>query len=519
MPEPLLPQGTLDFTGLVRDDMLSRLQTLFNQVNPEWDDFSAAFPENLLLEGMVFISDIIRGTMEERVRQLNWATITDRLAAIRLGRLAGFTLPGATAATLTGAFSIASGIPATKEIPTPLATRVRTGPSNQPKKYRVLSVDAKIAVGETSVQVNLEQAELATELFESTEEPNIELQLDRTPYIDGSAEITAGDGTYTEFSSFLGVASTIKAFVVLVDDSGLARVRFGTGINGAIPQGNIQAIYKVGGGVAGEVEANAAWVIEDALSDIDGDPVSLIFTNATASSVGIDALTVEEARVRGPLSLRTINRMVIEEDFEFVATSVPGIARALMATSEIAGEIVEDTGRLEVIAVGTKLKSGRFAPAAPTTAKLDEIRSLMVEDGPFPPVMGFSFIVVAAELLTINVGVRVFKEANAAPDDVAVAIQDALDDFFAVTLVDGTPNPAINFGARLLGSDGQPDFLIPWSSIFNAVLDAEGVRYISSAANNLLINNAHGSVSVGARQFPKLGLVTIFDQDQGGLQI
>jgi predicted metal-dependent hydrolase len=69
MPAPLLPQGTLDFTGLSRQEMLVRLQTLFNQVNPEWDDFSAAFPENLLLEGMVFQSDIMRGVIEERVRQ------------------------------------------------------------------------------------------------------------------------------------------------------------------------------------------------------------------------------------------------------------------------------------------------------------------------------------------------------------------------------------------------------------------------------------------------------------------
>lgn len=520
MPPPLLPQGTLDYTGIVRLDMLARLQSLYNQANPEWDDFSPAFPENLLLEGMVFIADIIRGTMEERVRQLNWATVTDRLAAIRLGRQGDFTLSGAASATLTGTFSTANNSPANVAIPIPEGTVVLTGAADNPVKYRVTDTDVEIPVGQSSItSVNLEQAESISDTFSSTDEPNQVLILESSPYIDDSAVITATNGSYTLYKSFLGVSSTTKAAVVLVDDAGVARVIFGTGINGAIPQGTITVQYKIGGGVAGEVEANAEWSIQDTIVDALGTPVAVNFSNSASSQPGVDAMSVDEARVRGPLSLRTINRLVIEEDFEYVATSVPGIARALMATSNVAASIAEDTGRLEVVAVGTRLTSGRFEPATPTDAKLDEIRALVVADGDYPPVMGFSFAVVAATLREVDVSVRIHKASNVDEATVAADIRAALDDFFAVSLSDGTPNTTIDFGAKLLGSDGLPDYLITWSSIFTTIADVEGVRYISAQANNLLLNGLHGSVSLQPREFPKLGTVTIFDEDQGGKQI
>jgi hypothetical protein len=515
---PLLPQGTLDHTGLVREDMLARLQSTFNQLNPEWDDFSPSHPENLILEGMVFMGDIIRGTMEERVRQLNWATVSDRLAAIRLSRLSGFRMPGAGSATVSGILATSTGAVVTKKIDVPAGTKLFTGSTANPKRHRTLAA-AEIDVGQSSVALDLEQAELISEVFESNNEPNIELLLDRSPYIDGSAVVNASDGAYTEVSTFLGASATDKVFFVFVDDQGRARIRFGTGINGAIPQGNIAVDYKIGGGVVGEVEAGASWTIEDPLPDSEGNTIPLVFTNAAGSNPGVDPMTVEEARVRGPQALQTINRLVIPADFEFVAETTPGVARALMATSEDSGIIAEDNGRLVLVALGEKLASGRFAPAVPTAAKIAEVQAQMVEDGPFPPVMGLSFDVVAVDLLTVSVTTRIFKTANANATDTAVAIRAALADFFAVSLADLSPNTATDFGLRLLGSDGQPDFLLLWAAVFDAILAADGVRYMSSSANNLLLNGLHDSVSVDALKFPALGTVTIFDEDQGGIQI
>lgn len=518
MPLPLLPQGTLDFTLLSREDMLTRMQTLANQVNPAWDDFSQAFPENILLELMAFSMDVIRGTVEERVRQLNWATISDPIAAVRLGKISGFQLSGASASQVTVTFTISGGTTATRRVPIPENTVARSSG----KRFRVVETDKAIEIGQSSVDVLMEQSELVgPEVFEiSPDEPNIELLLQGSPYIDDSVTVTAVDGTYTAVDTLTGQSSTARVYVPLVDDQGRLRLRFGNGISGAIPQGEVSVEYLVGGGTEGEVEASAPWTLEDAVSDEDSQPVLLTLSNVEASSAATDSMTVAEARVRGPLSLRTVSkRSVNEDDFEIAATSVSGIARALMATSETSEVVAEDNGILYAVAYGTELASGKFEPAAPTTAQLNEVSGIIAREGDQPLIMGVNVAVTAAPFKTVNVTVKIYKESGYTASTVSTNIREALKDLFAVSNDDRTPNTNMDFGARMLDVDGDADKLLDWSLVFNAVYDAEGVRRIPSTSDNLLLNGLHGSVSMQPQEFPELGAVTIIDMDQSGAQI
>lgn len=514
---PLLPQGTLDYTGLTRDDMLLRLQALFSQINPEWDDYSTAHPENLLLEGMVFIGDLIRGTMEERVRQHNWATITDRLAAIRKARSQGFTIPAGSAATLTGTFTLA--LVATVRIPIYEGTRIITKDATDPKAYRT-TADTAIEVGQNSIDVNCEQAELVSVTFDSSLEPNIEIALDKSPYIEDSVTVSAANGTYNEVTTFAGVNSTTCAFIVFADDDYKIRVRFGNGINGAIPQGTINVSYKIGGGVAGEVAANAQWFIQDNITDELSNPVTLTFSNAAASSVGVDPMSVEEARVRAPLSLALRERSVIDNDFTVAATSVAGIARAILVTSNVDSAVAENTGRLEVIAYGSQISgSSYYTAATPTQAKLDEIAALFTEYGAYPSVMRFTVNVVAGLLEEIDIAVRIYKSRNYTAAQVRTNINAAIANFFAIAYEDKTPNTDMNFGAFMLNANNVPDYKLSWSSVFNAIRDANGVRMIEPSSSDLLLNGIRASYRLQPNGFPVPGTITVYDMDQSGAQI
>lgn len=500
--------------------MLVRLQSLFNQVNPEWDDFSPGFPENLLLEGMTTLVDLIRGTMEERVRQLSYATVTDRLAAIRLGRLSGFTLPGAMSATVSGRVSLSSGVPHANDITLPANLKVRTNDPTEPKRYRMTTDPAPtITAGLLYVDIDAEQAESQSDTFESNYEPNQELLLDRSPYIDGSASVSAADGSYTAYTTFLGMVATTRGYVVFVDEDGGARIRFGNGINGAIPQGTITVTYKTGGGTAGEVEANALWTIEDVVTDVMGNVVQVKFTNSAASTSGLDAMTVEESRVRGPQSRSVIKRAVVEPDFEYIAVQAGGSARAFLETSDNSSEVAEDYGVLHVVAYGTQTTSGGYKPASPTTAQLNLIAAALTKYGSTPKLMGFSLDITGATFRTVNISMRIYKKSNYAADDVSTNIRTALEDFFAVADANRQQNTLVDFGCRLLGSDGDPDYLIPWAWVLRAILDADGVRYLSTGNDDLLINGSHSSLYLLAHEFPLLGTVTIFDEDQSGVQI
>jgi len=515
---PLLPTEELDYTQLTRTGMLLRLQRNFTQLNPSWEDYSVAYPENLLLEGQATMIDLIRGAMEGRVREVYPATMTQRLSAIRLGRTNGFQLTSGTPATVTLSFALRGGGTHGKDIELPAGLKIRSTDPSNPKKYR-LTAAGTLASGNTSVDVGAENAELVQETHQSDEGPNQILILQRAPLIDDSVEVTAANGDYAAYTSFSGVGASVRGFVVSVDDEGRGRITFGSGIQGKIPQGTITVSYKVGGGIAGEVEAGTKWIIEDTVTDIDGQAVSLVCTNAAASQPGTDPMTVAEARVRIPLEAHAVRSATIDSDFVTIATKVAGCDRAMLLTSNEDTSLAENYARLLCVGRGEKNASGTFAAVAPSQAVLDQIAALIVKGGQYPPRQGLRLDVEAAPLRTVDIAVKLYKQSNREAVDVAANVRNALADFFAVTLAKGQTNDKVNFGAYLLGADGDPDYRIAWSHIFKAINNADGVREVSYDVDGLLVEGARSSLFLRASEFPVLGTVTIYDLDQSGAEI
>ena len=128
--------------------------------------------------------------------------------------------------------------------------------------------------------------------------------------------MSAANGAYTEEDSLLGSGPNDRHFVVLVDQSDRATVRFGNGTSGAPPTGTVQITYKTGGGSDGNVDAGRLVVIEGAFTDVHGHPVQISVTNEYAASGGSDRQTVASAKLLAPESLRTLTRTVTREDFE-----------------------------------------------------------------------------------------------------------------------------------------------------------------------------------------------------------
>ena len=518
---PLLPAEELDLTNLSREGLVSRLQFLFNQANPNWREFSVAYPENLTLEGMGLL---VSGAVEhsrELVRQKSLATISDRLAAIREGRPVNFDLTGAAAATLDGVFSVSTGT-AAKRIPLEAGKRVQSGSAI----YAILTV-SEILTGSASATVAMINAEEVTDTVQSDGEANWIVKLSRTPYVDQSLSIVAGNGTFYSrkesgtselWRSFTEMSPDDPGYITMMDNNGYVYVMFGNSIYGKVPLGTVNFTYKIGGGVDGRVSAGASWKILDPFYDEDGDTVNLVFTNPTSGSVGgVDPMSVEEARVRLPVAIRTIDRVVNEDDAEYVTTSIAGIARAVCLTSNQDASVGEDEASIRCVAEGTQYTSGHFAPATPTSAQLAAATALMEEDGDYPFSMDMLWNVLAAPFLDINIAVKVHKAQGYTAVACKAAILVALQDFFAVSDANGVPNSNVDFGANLKDVDGDPDYKIPWGHIHNAIQDSPAVREIPPSDDDLLLNNVDNSIVLQPYQFPRLGTLTVYDMDNGGV--
>lgn len=109
--------------------------------------------------------------------------------------------------------------------------------------------------------------------------------------------------------------------------------------------------YRVGGGLAGNVAARTLSVLRSTVPFVSGA------VNRSAAHDGTDGETIEEAKVRGPLVLRTRDRAVTLEDYEQLAKrAAPGIARthAIAETGDVLGvrllvvptAAVDDAGRI-----------------------------------------------------------------------------------------------------------------------------------------------------------------------------
>jgi hypothetical protein len=521
---PLVAYNINDFTQLTRLGLEDRLRTLFYQLNPNWDDFSSNHPENLLLAGTALLGALIAGATDEKIRQLYWSTVTERKSIIRLAKPIDFTLTGREAASVDGYFYLPNSQNASADITIPAGTRVL---SND-KIFTILTA-ASISTGaNASGTVSAENVEEYTDTFSSDGAANIEIKLSQTNVIDGSLTVECTDGTYTnvdddsvQYRSFLDMKPQTKGYISYVDNRGSCYIQFGNGIYGAIPpQGAIEVTYKAGGGADGSVNASAAWQVLDTISDDNGDAVSVLFTNPAASTGGDDEMSVYEARTRGPRHRRLIRACTNEDQYETVATDTSGIARSAMVTSNWDETVAEDAANLYLVAYGTAYSdSGHYPPATPTAAQIAAVQAKIAQSGANPGILDFMTTVVAATFTTINIAVRVHKSANYTGAQVKTNITSALQQLFAVADDNKEENTYIDFGYKLLDADGDPDYKLAYSLIYNAIYDSAGVREIPPGQTDLLVNGVRASYTLDPIAFPLLGTITIYDMDASGVEL
>jgi predicted phage baseplate assembly protein len=187
--------------------------------------------------------------------------------------------------------------------------------------------------------------------------PGQRFTLSRPPVLAGgepfAVQVAEEDGwsDWTLVADFAGSGPTDR-HVQLEPTSG--EVSFGPAISqpdgalwyyGAIP-GKGRAIrasrYATGGGRQGNVAAGALRVVRSSL------PYVARVENRRAARGGVDGETVDNAKLRGPMTLRTLDRAVVPADYEQLAReAAPQVARVRCVP--VAGE--DPTGLIRLLVV------------------------------------------------------------------------------------------------------------------------------------------------------------------------
>jgi hypothetical protein len=266
----------------------------------------------------------------------------------------------------------------------------------------------------TTVNANVGLATAGSSVSEimgsgSAATPNQSFNLKQTPlaYVQAvtptgrqsTLEVTANGVVWTEVPTLYEQGPSQPVFSVLNQQGGAATVQFGDGVEGAtLPTGqnNVQANYRVGSGLAGNVAAGAITTLMDRPLGVSG------VINPQAATGGQDPQSVNDIQANAPLSVLTLGRAVSITDYQNFAATYAGIAKASAIW------IPSGPGRgvfLTVAAAG-----GAALPQGnPTLAQL--IASLRAYGNPLIPIHAFSFL---ETLFSVKADLAYEQGANAA---------------------------------------------------------------------------------------------------------
>jgi hypothetical protein len=163
-------------------------------------------------------------------------------------------------------------------------------------------------------------------LGDSDGTPNQTFTLMNTPVMAGTLvlQVDEGDGwkTWQGVDDFSSSTRDDQHYVLnrLTGD-----IQFGDGTHGRIPLpeeggNNIMALeYRFGGGKRANVGSNTITSLETSVPGIEE------VTNHRPAYGGKDEESAASAKERGPMELKTRQRAVTEEDFQFLALETPGV--------------------------------------------------------------------------------------------------------------------------------------------------------------------------------------------------
>lgn len=496
----LVPKS-VDYTDTDFDALRVRLFKLVQSVFPDWTDQNVTDFGNLLVELFCFVGDVLGFYQDNNGVESRIVTATQRKSLLGLVKLLGFVPSGASAATVSVTVSIPA--PVAGAVIIPIGDFVRTPDVTGAVRFQTLALCA-ILGGLTSATVDVENSLNAQDVFTSSGLANQEFLLSATPYLDKSSQIVAADGAYVEVVNFLNSKATDKHYTVAVDQNDRARIRFGNGVNGAIPTGTITDSYKTGGGADGNVAQGTITVLERTYTDSFGTPVEVSVTNPLKASGGAPRMSNAQIKVSSVASIRAPTNSVAREDFVINALRLPAVARALMLTSNEDPGVPENTGHLYVIPQG-----GGMPTADLKAAVLAQVTTA------YPCTLTFTPIVHDPLYKGVAVTVTAYKRPGYTGAALKADVLAALAGFFLITNADGTPNPLIDFGANFLNANGIAAGALAWSDVFDVIRDLPSVRKIDPGSTGLLLNGVAADVSLATNEFPELGTVIVVDGDTG----
>jgi len=325
----------------------------------------------------------------------------------------------------------------------------------------------------------------------STGEPNQVVRLVHQPVLPDTLTIEIDEGSgfeeWTQVADFFGSDQQDRHYVL---NATTGEVRFGDGTRGAIPVANVEnptanilaRSYRFGGGKQGNVAAKTINTLVTTVTGVADDQVG----NLLPAVNGRDEQSLEDAKQRAALVLRSQSRAVTVEDFEELARQAGNVRRAkALPLYHPRFPEAQIPGTITVVVVPDNDLPNPM-PSEGTIRSvctyLNERRLLTTEVYVIPPT--YMEVLVAVDAIAANT-------ADAA--DLKLAIEDSLTTYFH-PLHGGDDGLGWPFGGDIF-----------FSKVYSRVLSVPGVLRVEK-----LLIRVDGEEAPECRDVPIPGIALLF---------
>lgn len=308
-------------------------------------------------------------------------------------------------------------------------------------------------------------------------------------FIDGSDSVVVDSLAWTRVDTFLQSSAVSRHYKIELGANDRATVVFGNGLNGAIPSGQVDVVYRYGVQENGNVGAETIVVDKSGLAYVTSvyNPRAAIgWQEADAAS----EQSLELAKVLGPASIRTGEVALGPEDVESMALAYRDPvtnARPIIRAKAIEGGYGPKTVELVVVSSG--------GGAAPVEV-LDAL-TLYFNGDPYavPPVRkrivaNQEVVVTNYSPYTVDISATIYGATSI----------DAVADALEALLQPGTRKAD---GVTFEWLFGQ---VIYRSRILHEIHSVDSAIY---NIGDLLLNGGTGNLTPGARQLPIAGTIVL----------
>lgn len=298
----------------IRDGLQSFLQTNYPAL---WSDY---FESNLgvaLIRLIAYTGDMLSYSLDRVAEEAFITTCTQMRTMLRHAKLLGYKPYFSAAASVTAQVVQPPVSLLTNDLSLAKGERVSVGSLT----FEV-DRDYLIPAGTSPIQFTLVEGMTVEDPEITATGEEWQSYVTRSyPVIQGSWIVIVDGQEWTEVPLVEMEEPTAQCYSVEMESNAAARIRFGNGIFGSIPQAGstIQITYRTGGGDAGNVPAGS--ITSSILGLVGGTPTSLYITNPAAASGGSSREEIERIRFYAPAQVRTVDKAITAEDYATLAAS------------------------------------------------------------------------------------------------------------------------------------------------------------------------------------------------------